>query len=103
MSASITPTWCPACANNTARLAATVDFPTPPLPEEIARILPRLGYWTGVGGGGTFGGGCGAGVAPEGAAAAAGFLTAILIRSLATPSTASTATRAWRTRVAGSS
>ena len=42
-SASIRPTRCPAAASATARLAETVDFPTPPLPEEIAMIRPRLG------------------------------------------------------------
>src|ERR1051325_6975450 len=53
MSASMRPTRCPARANATATLADTVDLPTPPLPDEIARTLPRCGSSTGVGGGGT--------------------------------------------------
>ena len=57
MSASITPTRCPACASATARFAATVDLPTPPLPDEIARILPEVGMLApACGGGGTLGG-----------------------------------------------
>src|SRR5205814_7271437 len=53
MSASMRPTRCPARASATATLADTVDLPTPPLPDEIARTLPRCGNSTGVGGGGT--------------------------------------------------
>src|SRR5438309_4420706 len=55
MSASISPTRCPPPkrASATARFAETVDFPTPPLPDEIARTVPRWGSSTGVGGGGT--------------------------------------------------
>src|SRR2546429_4916783 len=55
MSASISPTRCPPPrrASATARFAETVDLPTPPLPDEIARTVPRWGSSTGVGGGGT--------------------------------------------------
>src|SRR2546422_573023 len=53
MSASISPTRWPSRARAAARLAETVDFPTPPLPDEIARAAPRLGCSIGVGGGGT--------------------------------------------------
>src|SRR5688500_30644 len=55
MSASISPTRDPARASATARLLATVDFPTPPLPLEIAMTCPRFGYVTGCCGGGTRG------------------------------------------------
>src|SRR5260370_1139813 len=53
MSASMSPTRWPARASATARFAETVDLPTPPLPDEIARPVPRAGSSTGVGGGGT--------------------------------------------------
>src|SRR2546429_2602471 len=53
MSASMSPTRWPCRASATAKLAETVDFPTPPLPDEIASTLPRFGSSTGVGGGGT--------------------------------------------------
>src|SRR5438034_188965 len=55
MSASMSPTRCPPPrrARATARFAETVDLPTPPLPDEIARTVPRWGSSTGVGGGGT--------------------------------------------------
>ena len=45
ISASKTPTLQPILARVTARLAVTVDFPTPPLPEEIAIIesIPEMG------------------------------------------------------------
>src|SRR6266550_8760928 len=49
MSASMRPTRAPCCASAIARLDATVDFPTPPLPLEIAMMLPKWGYATGVG------------------------------------------------------
>ena len=39
MSASTRPTFLPIRASATARLAATVDLPTPPLPEPMAMIL----------------------------------------------------------------
>src|SRR5258708_6015464 len=60
MSASINPTRWPARAIAAARFAETVDFPTPPLPLEIASTLPRPGSSSGVGGGGGGGGGAGA-------------------------------------------
>src|SRR3989449_7329576 len=47
MSASMRPTRWPACASATARFTDTVDFPTPPLPDEIAITLPRCGSSTG--------------------------------------------------------
>src|SRR5258707_436007 len=53
MSASMRPTRWPARASATARFAETVDFPTPPLPDEMATTFPRCGSSTGVGGGGT--------------------------------------------------
>jgi hypothetical protein len=45
ISASISPTLAPLLLKASARFAATVDFPTPPLPEAMATILctlPRL-------------------------------------------------------------
>src|SRR6184192_3285589 len=51
MSASISPTRAPCLARATARFAVTVDFPTPPFPLEIATMLPKCGYATGVGAG----------------------------------------------------
>ena len=39
MSASTRPTFLPIRASATARLAATVDLPTPPLPLPIAMIV----------------------------------------------------------------
>ena len=45
----MSPTLNPAPVSATARLAATVDFPTPPLPDEIAMILPRFGCSAGAG------------------------------------------------------
>src|SRR6266576_809798 len=56
MSASISPTRWPSRASAAARFAETVDFPTPPLPLEIARTLPRCGSSSGVGGAGGAGG-----------------------------------------------
>src|SRR5256712_13269908 len=53
MSASISPTRCPAWASAAATFAATVDLPTPPLPLDTAMARPRCGIATGVGGGGT--------------------------------------------------
>ena len=79
-SASISPTRRPAAASATARFAETVDFPTPPFPEEIAMIRPRSGI-SGAGGG------CAgpASPAPGGPwvtlAGPEGLLTAILIAS----------------------
>src|SRR2546422_4999789 len=53
MSASMSPTRWPCRASATATFAETVDFPTPPLPDETASTFPRCGKSTGVGGGGT--------------------------------------------------
>src|SRR5687767_4839551 len=53
MSPSMSPTRAPACRSATARLLATVDFPTPPLPLEMAMTCPSSGYATGCCGGGT--------------------------------------------------
>src|SRR5581483_2394335 len=96
----MSPTACPAAASATATLAATVDFPTPPLPDDTATILPRLGCSTGPGGGAT-------GEAPGGAwvarAGPAGSTTVIRTSSFRTPSRAETALRASRTSVAGPS
>src|SRR2546427_422994 len=52
MSASIRPTRWPSRASAAARFADTVDFPTPPLPLEIASTLPSPGISSGVGGAG---------------------------------------------------
>src|SRR5262245_34159341 len=43
MSASSTPTASPLAARPSAKLAATVDLPTPPLPEATATIAPTPG------------------------------------------------------------
>ena len=43
MSASSTPTRSPLARNPSARLAATVDLPTPPLPDATATIAPTPG------------------------------------------------------------
>ena len=43
MSASMIPTRYPALASAMARFTATVDFPTPPLPEEMAMTCPSCG------------------------------------------------------------
>src|ERR1700724_3710916 len=43
MSASRTPTRSPLACNPSARLAATVDLPTPPLPDATATIAPTPG------------------------------------------------------------
>src|SRR6476659_7240525 len=43
MSASSTPTRSPLARSPSARLAATVDLPTPPLPEATATIAPTPG------------------------------------------------------------
>src|SRR2546423_12313008 len=69
MPASMRPPGGPARAGATATLVDTVDLPTPPLPDEIARTLPRCGRSTGVGGGGTpagpaRGAGCAGGARP---------------------------------------
>ena len=49
------PTFLPIFASATARFTVTVDFPTPPFPDETAMIRPRFGYDTGVGAGTGFG------------------------------------------------
>ena len=46
MSASMRPTRAPDRASATARLTATVDLPTPPLPLDTAITWPRCGYDT---------------------------------------------------------
>src|SRR5713101_3148204 len=45
-SASIQPTRAPSNANATARFTATVDFPTPPLPDETAMMFLTPGTET---------------------------------------------------------
>src|SRR5207248_9094093 len=101
MSASMRPTRCPARASATATLADTVDLPTPPFPDEIARTLPRCGSSTGVEGGGTPGelvrG------APCAVASAAALASVTLTRTAVTPGTAWTAFRTSRAREPGSS
>src|SRR5260370_414880 len=93
MSASMRPTRWPARASATARFAETVDFPTPPLPDEMATTFPRCGSSTGVGGGGT---------APDAARGApcpaltrpcAALASATLTRTAVTPSIPCTAVR----------
>src|SRR6266540_219340 len=85
-----------------ARLADTVDLPTPPLPDETAMIRPRFGCSIGAGGGGGA-----TGEAPGGAwvdrAGPPGSTTEIFTSSRRTPSIAANAPRASRTSVAGSS
>src|SRR5207302_686256 len=74
-------------ARATARLAETVDCPTPRLRDEIARTVPRWGSWTGVGGGGTPPG-PGRGAVWRGAVPSAPLLaSATLTRTAVTPST----------------
>ncbi len=103
MSASIRPTRCPSCASAAARFADTVDFPTPPLPLEIARTLPSDGISSGVGGaGGAAAGrpdGRAAGCAPPAPSAE----STTFIFTPVTPGTPSTAFRAWRASDPGSS
>src|SRR5512134_105174 len=104
MSASIIPTRCPASASATARFTATVDFPTPPFPDETAMIRPRCGSSIPAGAAPAVvaapapapGGPCVAVAGP------AGSVTWIRAGG-STPGTPSTAFRTWRTRVAGSS
>src|SRR5712692_10547088 len=54
-SASFKPTRAPDFARATARFVASVDFPTPPLPLEIAMTCPSSGYATGCCAGTGFG------------------------------------------------
>src|SRR5665213_1369158 len=111
-SASMRPTRRPRFASATARFTDTVDFPTPPLPLEIAMMRPRCGYATGVGAGGTalalgswpitgsarlFGGAGGGG---GGVVDCEGSFTST--RTSCTPSTRSAACRTSRTSDAGS-
>src|ERR1043166_2488367 len=103
MSASMRPTRCPARANATARLADTVDLPTPPLPDEIARTLPRCGSSTGVGGGGTPPGPARGAVWRGGGPSAALLASVTLTRTAVTPGTACTALRTSRASEPGSS
>src|SRR3989442_15038623 len=105
MSASMSPTRCPAPkrASATARLAETVDFPTPPFPDEIASTAPRCGSSTGVGGGGTPRG-PGRGADGRGAVPCAELLGSVtLTRTAVTPSTPCTAFRTARASEPGSS
>lgn len=46
ISASSSPTFEPKCANPSAKLAATVDFPTPPFPEAMAIIFLTPGNFS---------------------------------------------------------
>src|SRR6185312_3761403 len=89
----------PSRARAAARFAETVDLPTPPLPLEIARTLPRPGISSGVGGAG------GAAGRPAGRAAgpvASAPSTTVTLTPV-TPATPSTAFRAWRANDPGSS
>src|SRR5690606_22977470 len=45
MSASIKPVFAPLACNASARLAATVDLPTPPLPDATRIIFLMFGNW----------------------------------------------------------
>src|SRR5437773_10209159 len=105
MYASISATRCPPPkrASATARFAETVDLPTPPLPDEIARTVPRWGSSTGVGGGGTPPG-PGRGVVWRGVVPSAPRLASVtLTRTAVTPSTPCTAFRTSRASEPGSS
>src|SRR5882672_730347 len=101
MSASISPTRWPSRASAAARFAETVDFPTPPLPLEIANTLPSPGISFGVGGAGGAGDGRPAG-RPEGRSVPSAESTTFIFTAV-TPPTASTALRAWRASDPGSS
>ena len=50
-SESMIPTAAPACRSATARFTATVDLPTPPLPEETAIVCRTSGIRSAAGGG----------------------------------------------------
>src|SRR5258708_19139717 len=93
MSASIRPTRWPARASATARLAETVDLPTPPFPDDTASALPRCGMATGVGGGGTEGPGPPGAAAPCAGARATALGSVTLTRTPLTPATACTVRR----------
>src|SRR3989454_942627 len=101
MSASIRPTRWPSRASAAARFADTVDFPTPPLPLEIASTLPSPGISSGVGGAGGVAAaradGRAAACPPPSAESTTFILTAV------TPGTSATALRAWRASDPGSS
>src|SRR6266550_2759051 len=103
MSASMSPTRWPARASATARFAETVDFPTPPLPDEMASTVPRWGSSTGVGGGGTPPGPV-RGAGWRGATPSAALLASVtLTRTPVTPCTPWTAFRTSRASEPGSS
>src|SRR5204862_294895 len=102
MSASMSPTRWPRRASATARFAETVDFPTPPLPDETATTCPRLGSSTGVGGGGTAPGAGRAPGRPGPAAPGATPASVTLTRTAVTPATPWIALRASRANVGGS-
>ena len=107
---------CRAWRATTAMFTDTVDFPTPPLPLDIARMRPSFGYATGVGAGTAAFRDCGScpitgrerpawGAGGFGVAAAADFCSDgsfTSTRTSVTPSTLSTAWRASRTSDAGS-
>src|SRR2546430_678851 len=99
MSASMRPTRCPARASATATLADTVDLPTPPFPDEIARTLPRCGSSTGVEGGGTPAGAVRG--APAAGAPAAALASGTFTPTPATPPPPCTAFRTSRAREPG--
>src|ERR1043166_1808413 len=103
MSPALRPARCPCAASATARFTATVDFPTPPLPELTAITRPRCAISLGAGAGTEP---VDWGIAPGGpwvaVAVPAGSTTVILTPSASTPATALTALRASRTSVAGS-
>ena len=90
MSASSSPARLPSCASATARLAATVDLPTPPLPLAIAMIRLTPGTAAGPA--------CGVGCRPifrsGGGFAAAGPCAVRSAETAATPGSARTAASA---------
>src|SRR4029453_3980528 len=84
MSESIRPTRRPRRSRARARLAATVDLPTPPLPDATAILKRTFGrIWDDAAGGG----------APGGAAGEGGFTSSRIV-------TAETPGRAWSRSVA---
>src|SRR2546423_6623306 len=91
----------PRRASATARFAETVDFPTPPLPEETATTCPRLGSSTGVGGGGTAPRAGRAPGRPGPAAPGAPPASVTVTRTAVTPATPWIALRASRANVGG--
>src|SRR2546430_14018290 len=101
MSASMSPTRWPRRASATARFAETVDFPTPPLPDETATTCPRLGSSTGVGGGGTAPGAGRAPGRPEPAAPGGAPASVTVTRTAVTPAPPWIALRASPATVGG--